>query len=318
MAVEELSDEGLSDDEHRAFAARIFARWEAGEAKSALEVEVWGDATSHGKRFTSYVRRWLGNETERKSGQTEHIERLEALLRAHGVSPTDAGDLDEQYRLLSKARESALAAVRVYNDPLAGFRTETFILLMVIGWNSLFQAMLERNGVDYYPRDASGRLVSVDGRPKVMDTWELVGLALPGPDRAAMRANLDFFLSLRHLIAHRYLPALDVQVASEAQAMLLNLENVLVGQFGEEAALGDRLCVPLQLSGFRDKGRLDSLKKAQASLPTDVQAFLCKHRFVKCLTNLAVENDTRLMTREPSLDASAAPCRATGPTGDSD
>ena len=60
--------------------------------------------------------------------------------------------------------------------------------------------------------------------------------------------------------------------------MLLNFENLLVAQFGEEAALGDRLAVPLQLSGFRSEGALTSLRKAQAQLPTDVADYLARHR----------------------------------------
>lgn len=277
MAVD--GDEaGLTEEQHRALAAELFARWEAGESKSSLEVEFWGDPSSHGKRFTAYVRKWLERETERKSSQTEHVERLEALLRAHGISPTEAGDLDEQFRLLAKSRESALAALRVYNDPLAGFRTETFIVLMAIAWNSLLQAMLERADIDYYERDDKGKQVLVVGRPRVQDTWSLVQLALPGPNRSAVRSNLDFFLKLRHLIAHRYLPALDVKIVGEAQAMLLNYENLLIEQFGVEAALGERLSVPLQLAGFRNKDALSSLKRAQANLPVDVQTFLAQHR----------------------------------------
>jgi hypothetical protein len=272
------SDDDLTEDEHREIATRLYARWEVGASKSALEIEFWDDPTSHGKRFTSYVRRWLGRETERKSGQTEQIERLQSLLRSHGISPTEAGDLEEEFRLLAKARESSLAALRVYNDPMAGFRTETFIVLMIIGWNSLFQAALERDDIDYYVRDDEGRQVLIDGRPKVKDTWELMNLAIPGPIWEATRANLDFFLGLRNLIAHRYLPALDIRVASEAQSMLLNFEHQLVEQFGEAAALGDRLSVPLQLSSFRHTGGLESLKAAQAQLPTDVQDYLCRHR----------------------------------------
>ncbi len=278
MATEQDPDTEGNDEEHRRLAEEMHARWQAGESKSHLEIAYWDDGTSHGKRFTAYVRRWLGIETERRSEQTERIHQLEALLRAHGVSPTDAGDLAEEHRLLAKARESALAAVRVYNDPVAGFRTETFIILMVIGWNALFQAILERGGVDYYQRDAEGGQVLVDGRPKVRDTRELAGLAIGGAEKKALRANLDFFLRLRHQIAHRYLPVLDPHIASEAQAMLLNFENLLVGQFGEDAALADRLAVPLQLSGFRDAGGLHSLRKAQAQLPTDVLAFLRRHR----------------------------------------
>lgn len=272
------SGDDLSDDEHRALATEMYARWEAGEPKSPLEVEYWGNATSHGKAFTSYVRKWLGLETERKSSQTEEIERLQALLRANGISPTEAGDLAEEYRLLAKARESALAAVRIYNDPLAGFRTETFIVLMVIGWNSLVQAILERKGVDYFERDEDGAQILVDGRPKVKETWEICCLAFERDEHQALRANLDFFLRLRHLIAHRYVPALDLHVVSEAQAMLLNFENQLTALFGEQAALGDRLSVPLQLAAFRDKGTLKSLKQAQAALPTDIQAYLTQHR----------------------------------------
>lgn len=268
----------LSDDEHIAVATEMHARWQAGESKSAIEIDVWGNATSHGKKFTSYVRRWLGVETEKKANQTEHIEHLEALLRTHGVSPTDAGDLDEHFRLLAKARESALAAVRIYNDPLAGFRTESFLLLLVVGWNSLLQAMLERDGKDIYERDSHGKQVIVEGRPRIVGTGELARLALVGPRWAAVRANLDFVVRLRHLVAHRYLPALDAHIVSEAQALLLNFENLLVQEFGEEAALGTALSVPLQLSGFRNPGAHSSLRKAQAQLPTDVQEFLARHR----------------------------------------
>ncbi len=270
-----MADE-LSGDEHVAIARTLYARWETGEAKSSIELEAWGDATSHGKRFTSYVRRWLDLETEKKSAQTEHVERLEALLRIHGVSPTEAGDLDEHFRLLAKARESGLQAVRIYNDPLSGFRTEAFVLLMVAAWNALMQAILERVNVDVYERDGDGKQILADGRPKVLGTRELAGLAFA--NRNALQANLDFFVRLRHLIAHRYLPTLDNQIVSEAQALLLNFENALIENFGEEAALGGALTVPLQLSGFRSDGALASLRRAQSKLPTDVQEFLARHR----------------------------------------
>ncbi len=161
-------------------------------SQSPLEVEYFDNPTSHGKFFTSFIRKWLGLETETRSAQSEHVERLEALLRVHGISPTEAGDLAEEYRLVAKARESALAALRVYNDPLAGFRTETFIVLMVIAWNALLQAIMERSGVDYYERDAAGRVIEVSGRGKVKDTSELIDLGLPGDGRRATRCNLDF------------------------------------------------------------------------------------------------------------------------------
>jgi hypothetical protein len=109
---DEPADGQAGEEEHRRQAEEMHGRWLAGEAKSQLEIAYWNDATSHGKRFTAYVRRWLGVETERRSEQTERIRRLETLLRVNGIGPTDAGDLAEEHRLVAKARESALAAVR--------------------------------------------------------------------------------------------------------------------------------------------------------------------------------------------------------------
>ncbi len=271
-------DEGLPDEEHIRIATEMYGRWRQGEPKSQLEIEYWDNATAHGKRFTGYVKKWLDVETESKSHQTSRIEELEALLRSRGISPTTAGDLAEEFRLLANARESALAAVRVYNDPVAGYRTETFIVLMVGAWNSLFQAILERDGIDYFERDVSGGQVLIDGRAKVLGTWELVHLALGDDEHRAVRANIDFFLKLRNQIAHRYLPALETEIAGEAQAMLLNFEEVLLAEFGKEATLGERLAVPLQLSGFRSDSSLASLRKAQARLPVNVSDFLAQHR----------------------------------------
>lgn len=90
------------ETEHRRIATEMHDRWRAGEAKSRLEIEFWDDSTSHGKAFTSYVRRWLGVETEKKSSQSERVGELEDLLRVHGVSPSETGDLAEEYRLLAK------------------------------------------------------------------------------------------------------------------------------------------------------------------------------------------------------------------------
>lgn len=270
--------ESLPDEEHIRVATEMHERWQNGEAKSQLETEYWNNTTAHGKAFTSYLKRWLGIQTEGKSNQTFMIARLEAILRANGISPTTAGDLAEEYRLLAKSRESALAAVRVYNDPIAGYRTETFVMLMIIAWNSLFQAVLERSQMDYYERNQDGSQVLIDNRPKVLDTARLIDMVLVDGKYLPVKANLDFFLRLRNQIAHRYLPDLDVLIAGEAQAMLLNYEELLIAEFGDEAAIGDRLTVPLQLSEFKRDPTLDSLRKAQALLPTDVATYLATHR----------------------------------------
>lgn len=273
-----MSTANMSDADHRALASEMLSRWEKGESKSRLEVEYWDDATSHGKAFSAYVRKWLDVETERTSAQSERIAKLEEKLRVHGISPDDPESVSDDYQLVAACREAAMAAVRVYNDPTAGFRTETFTVLMIIAWNSLCQAMLHRRGIDYFEYDDDGDLVLIDGRPKVRDTPWLVNQALEGTEKAAMRANIDFFLGLRNLISHRYLPAVDTAVVSEAQALLLNIEKVLAEQFGTDARLGNRLAVPLQLSEFHETTGMKSIKDLQARLPPDIIDFLDRHR----------------------------------------
>ena len=276
--MDEQDSERVFDKEHIRIATVMYGRWRNGEAKSRLELEYFGNTTAHGKVFSTYVKRWTGIDTERQSRQSIRIEELEVILRVNGLSPGEDADLAEEYRLLANARESALAAIRIYNDPLAGYRTETFVVLMIGAWNSLLQAMLERSGTDYYERDKDGNKVWIGQREKVLGTWELVELALDRGEYRPIRANLEFFIGLRNQIAHRYLPALDTEIAGEAQAMLLNFEDILIAEFGQEATLGDCLAVPLQMSGFRNEGSLAALRKAQGQLAPDVEQYLASHR----------------------------------------
>lgn len=268
----------MEQDEDRRLAEEMLARFQAGESKSALEIEYWNIATSHGKRFTSFIRRELGVEIEGRSHQSSELERLASLLRRHGISPSVAGDLSVEDRLIANARQASLAAIRLYNDPTAEFRTETFIVLMIIGWNALFQAKLEHEGTEYRELDDEGAVKEFNGRARYLGTWELALKALEDSEYADVRANLDFILELRHRIEHRYLPAVDVVVAGEIQSMLLNFEELLTTWFGEEAQLGTELVVPLQLSRLRAESPLASLKKLQSQIPVDVMDFLNRHR----------------------------------------
>lgn len=269
----------VADDEGEdiALAREMHERWQAGEKKSALEREYWGDGSSHGQAFSAYVREHLGVETVRQSPMAARLAQAEALLRIHGVSLPDE-DLDEQFRLVARSREAALTALRVYNDPAAGFRTETFAMLMIVAWNTLMQAICERDDLEYFESEDDGEVVLIEGRPKAIGTRELAELVVGGDGFAALRANLDYWLGLRNLVAHRYLPELDLLVAPEAQALLLNYETRLAIEFGEEAALGDRLSVPLHLDGFRSSAHRKSLAQLQSKLPADVNDYLSRHR----------------------------------------
>ncbi len=73
--------------------------------------------------------------------------------------------------LLLKARQSALLALQIYNNPTTVFRTEGFSVMMVIAWTALFHAIFEKRGHPYsYLDQATGKPVVVDGDLKA---WEL-------------------------------------------------------------------------------------------------------------------------------------------------
>lgn len=177
---------------------------------------------------------------------------------------------------LNHGRHAALAAIRVWNDPTASFRTESFALLLVTAWNSIAIAILQRSpGGEWRRLDAEGRPErTADGVEMTLETSELVGAALPDDEHVGLRRNVEFWIGLRNHVAHRHLPALDAVVIPQAQAALLNLEHTLAEHFGDDYLIGDQLSVPLQLSGFRDPGVLRSLKDIQKGLPLDVQTFL--------------------------------------------
>jgi hypothetical protein len=265
-------------DDDVELAQQLMREWDEGRgiSKSQLEIRTWGDATSHGRHFDRFVRRALGVTTNRPSKQTDRISLLEQQVRGLGGIPV--GRDHEPWEVqLQHARESCLSALRIWNDPVAMFRTGGFSLLLVTAWNSLAIAVIQQGHGEWRKLNADGTIqVGRNGEEQSRETSDLVGQAFAGTERHGLRENVQFWMDLRNCVAHRYLPALDVSVIPYAQAGLLNFEGVLVDAFGAEYALADALTVPLQLSGFRDTGVLSSRKKLQLSLPLDVQAVLAR------------------------------------------
>lgn len=95
----ELSDYGITEE----VLQRMYDEWRKGAKKSDLERRYLNKPESHGKVFTSLVRRHLGIETERKSALTEErdelareVDRLKALLRQHNIDPNRSIRFGEQ------------------------------------------------------------------------------------------------------------------------------------------------------------------------------------------------------------------------------
>src|SRR5437016_5247255 len=215
-------------DEDVALAQELLAEWDQGRGSSKSEIErrVWNDGGAHGRRFDRFIRQTLGVATSHPSRQTNRIETLEAQLRRLGVAPVGA-ELEEWEAQLQHGRNAAVAALRVWNDPVATFRTQNFALLFVTSWNSIALALLQREGREWQALDEDGQPVMIGGREKAQETGDLVAQALPDDRHRGLRQNVEFWIGLRNQVAHRNLPALDTVVIPQAQAGLLNLEGVL-------------------------------------------------------------------------------------------
>ncbi len=59
-------------------------------------------------------------------------------------------------RLVQKAQQSAILALDIYNRPATQFRTEGYIMQMIVAWTAILHAIFERDGVDYIHTDKQG------------------------------------------------------------------------------------------------------------------------------------------------------------------
>lgn len=265
------------ENDNEALARRLYAEWDQGRGtpKSELERRTWNDGSSQGRRFDRFIWNHLGINTTKSSKQTNRIEDLERQVRSLGQTPVGTTPTSVEIHLLH-SREACLSALRVWNDPIASFRTGTFSLLFVTAWNNLALALAKRDEIEWRDLDKYGQPILTDNTEKVLDTYSLIKLVLPEDDNKGTRENIRYWIDLRNKVAHHYLPKLDIMVIPEAQAGLLNFERILTNEFGDQHSLAENLSVPLHLTGFRNPDVLASLKQAQANLPLEIQTILSR------------------------------------------
>lgn len=198
---------------------------------------------------------------------------------------------------VAASRDEASLAVRLYNDPAEPRSFEAFVVHMHLAWLYLLHAVFTRDGVDHRHWDPSrsGRLVKIDGEPKLWALSDCVKHRWPAADDP-VRRNLDFTIALRNKIEHRFAArqgAMSLTFGGHAQAMLLNFEAELSGQFGAEASLATRLRFPVFVGSFTADGE-QALRRLRAALPASLRTFAAS--FTSGL-DPSVSNDSRFEFR---------------------
>jgi hypothetical protein len=182
---------------------------------------------------------------------------------------------------VEKCRSSAIAAVDAYNRPGPRFRTAQYLILIIIAWTALFHAIFYSKGRRPWFRKAGTgkglRYVKVDGEPKHWDLAECLRQHF-GTSYPPERKNLEFLIGLRNKVEHRHLPELDAALYGECQAALLNLETVLVQEFGQAYALAEQLAVSLQFSQAMPNEKLKATKVLLSSAARTVKEYVERFR----------------------------------------
>jgi len=141
-----------------------------------------------------------------------------------------------------KRTEAALCAVKVFNDPLIRFKSESFIILMMIAWTYLLHAHYRSKKIDYRYFTTTG-----NSKRKRYDRtkhgakkhWELERCLNDDacPVDPETQKNLRFLIGLRHEIEHQMTAVLDNYLSGRYQACALNFNEYLKKLFGDRYAL---------------------------------------------------------------------------------
>lgn len=180
-----------------------------------------------------------------------------------------------QSELLKKSKECALAAVKIYNDPLISFKSESFTVLMIIGWTYLLHSHYRAKKIEYrYYEEKNGRKRFDKTKRGAHKYWELERCLNDKncPLDLDARNNLKFLIGLRHEIEHQMTLNLDDYVSGRYQACILNFNKYLVQLFGKEQSLEKHLSYSLQfieLSEEQIKGG-----KPDAEIPINLKAYI--------------------------------------------
>jgi len=179
--------------------------------------------------------------------------------------------------LLTKSREAALSAVQLFNNPLIQFKSEAFIVLMVIGWTYLLHAYCRKRNIEYrYFDQKAKRRVFHKTSSGAHKHWELQRcLNDPScPIDTDTANNLRFLINLRHEIEHQMTMELDSYLSGRYQACALNFNAYIKKLCGDEWGIDRHLMYALQFT---------ELSHAQASsikitdhVPARLTAFIAE------------------------------------------
>lgn len=177
--------------------------------------------------------------------------------------------------LLKKSREAALAAVQVFNNPNITFKSETYIVLMIIAWTYLLHAYYRQQRVDYrYFKQGPKRKQYDYTKNSAFKHWELERCLNDAncPLEPSVVQNLKFLIGLRHEIEHQMTTRIDDLLSARFQACCINFHETIASQFGEAYGIAKFLTVSLQFSSLSQE-QINTLDQHEG-LPANIKKYI--------------------------------------------
>lgn len=177
--------------------------------------------------------------------------------------------------LVKKSRESALAAVQIFNNPSMSFKSEAYIVLMIIAWTYLLHAYYRSKKIEYKYFDQKGRVRRFHRTAKgAYKYWELERClnSSESPIDKDSANNLRFLIGLRHEIEHQMTNRIDDLLSARFQACCLNYNEYLKKYFGDKLGIENHLSFSLQFSSINQEQK--EMLIDQEDLPKNISSYI--------------------------------------------
>ena len=192
--------------------------------------------------------------------------------------------------LIRKSREAALTAVQIFNNPNMIFKSESYIVLMIIAWTYLLHAYYKSKNIVYrYYTLKNGRKKYEKTKYGAYKNWELERCLnnLQCPIDNDTKNNLKFLIGLRHEIEHQMTTSIDNFLSARFQACCLNYNSYVKKLFGNNLGIENHLSFSLQFStiSIEQKRMLEEFKE----LPRNIIGYI--KEFDDSLTSAEFESE---------------------------
>ncbi len=179
--------------------------------------------------------------------------------------------------LIAKSREAALTAIRTFNDPQVSFKSETYVVLMVIAWTYLLHAYYRSKGIEYrYFRQGKKRRRFDRTKHGAFRYWELERCL--NEDRSPIDSdtanNLRFLIGLRHEIEHQMTRSSDAWLSGRYQACALNYNHYVKKLFGKQHGLDHMLSFSIQFVELAQEQIAGA--RPEATIPQRLKAYIAE------------------------------------------